>query len=157
MRQAEPLHLGSLLSPHGAGAVCWYGKLYLRSTTQRAGGVHGSIVRPDCLPCDRQTQTCTTRFIGYVRLPDSLQIIGGDSLAVVGDRDADGIASTEFRQSRRHGDASVTARSIDCVEQHIAQSAGERAVVSVHTRQILVDLQIESNAGWHAAARRVAN
>src|SRR5207248_9577561 len=39
-----------LLSPHGAGAVCGYGELYFRSTAQRAGGVHGSIVRPDRLP-----------------------------------------------------------------------------------------------------------
>src|SRR5437763_14971456 len=89
-----------LLSPHGAGAVCGYGELYLRSTAQRAGGVHGSIVRPDRLPRDRQPQASSTRLMSYVRFPDLLQILGGDPLAVVRHRNAHRIATAEFCRTR---------------------------------------------------------
>src|SRR5437763_5261850 len=89
-----------LLSPHGAGAVCGYGELYFRSTAQRAGGVHGSIVRPDRLPRDRQPQAGSTRLMSYVRFPDLLQILGRDAFAVVRDRDPHRIATTEFCRTR---------------------------------------------------------
>src|SRR5205809_8068673 len=98
-----------LFSPHGAAAVCGYGKLYLRSATQRTGGVDSSVVRPDCLPCDRQPQPCSARFIGNVGFPDSIETVGGDALAVVGDRDANGILPCELRRTCRHRDAPLGA------------------------------------------------
>src|SRR4051812_10066792 len=103
-------------SPHGAGAVCGYGKLYLRSTSQRTGSVHGSVVCPDRLPRDRQAKPGAPGFVRHVRLPDSLETVGGDALAVVGHRDAHRISSLHLRRFCRHRDAAALSRSIDRVE-----------------------------------------
>src|SRR3954467_477322 len=71
--------------PHGAGAVCGYDELYLRSASQRARGIDSSVVRPDRLTCDRQPEPGTAGLIRHVWLPDSLQTVRCNALTVVCD------------------------------------------------------------------------
>src|SRR6478672_2133287 len=104
--------------PHGAGAVCRYGELYLGSTSQRTGGVHGSVVGPDRLTRDRQTESGSTGLVGHVRLPDSFQTLGRDALAVVRDGNPYRVPSAHLRRFCRNGDVAMPGRRVHGVEQN---------------------------------------
>src|SRR5450759_74792 len=145
------------INPLGASAVCRYRELYLCSLAQRARRVNRSVVRPYRLTRDRQSESGAARLVGDVRLPYGREILRGDSLAVIGHRDTHCIAPTEPRDIDFHADTAVLSGSIDGIQQHVAQRAGKRSVVTVHTRKILVYLEIQSNAWRHAAARCVTN
>src|SRR3954463_8959423 len=112
--------------PHGAGAVCGYRELYLRSLAQRTCCGDGSIVRPNGLPRDREAQTRSTGLVRHVRLPDPFQILRRDALAVVSDGDSNGVTIAHFSWARRDGDAPLFARRIHRIQQNVAERAGER-------------------------------
>src|SRR5882762_10082413 len=89
------------ISPHGADAVRGYRELYLRSLAQRARCVDGSIVRPHRLTRDGEPESGAAGLVGDVRLPDLLETLRRDPLAVVGNRNPHRVASPEVRQPRR--------------------------------------------------------
>src|SRR5215210_2955669 len=143
--------------PNGVPAVSRYRELNLGSFTQRAGGVHGSIVRPHRLSRNGESQSCPAGLVGDVGLPDLFQTVGRDSFSGVGNRYAHRGPAAHSDRARLDGDSSAGRGCIYRVQKNVAQSAGKRAVMSVYPRQILVYLQVEGNAGWNAAARRVSN
>src|SRR6267143_545870 len=143
--------------PLGVDAVSRYSELNLRSFPQRARRVHGSIVGPHRLPRDCQPQSGSARLVGDIRLPDRLQLVRRDTLAVVRNRDPDRIAPVRRYGAGVHRDTAVLSGCIDRVEQNIAQGSGECSIVAVHPGKIVVYLQIEGNGRRYAASRSISN
>src|SRR5690348_17087095 len=89
----------------GVDTSCWQRKSDLRTASNGAGCVHGSIVGEHRLPRDGEPEPGPARLARHVRFPDSRQAIRRNSAARVPDRDDDATVTVLTIASDRHTDA----------------------------------------------------
>src|ERR1700693_1036997 len=102
--------------PHGVSTVSRNSQLNLRSLSQRARGIHGSIVRPHCLARNGQPESGATGLVGDVRLPDLVQTRRRDSFAGVGDGYAHRSAAAQTHLVRLDRDVAACRGCVDGIQ-----------------------------------------
>src|SRR5258705_4408943 len=141
----------------GVPAVGRYRQLNLRSFARGARRIHSPIVRPYRLPRNGEPEAGAPGLVGDVWLPDLFEALGRNSLSGVGDRYAHRVAAGHPDLIRLHRDVPAVRGCVDGVEKNVTQCAGQRAVVAVHSGQIVVYLKFECDVRRNSAARRVAD